>query len=144
MIHAGIWIGWLHLLGGAVWVGGNSVVLWALLSEAGDGARPGEAVRRAHALTSRAMELVVVTGIVNVFLRGMASGMVFSRGFVGMLTVKVLLVLVMAGVQVWVGILWKRQTGSIQPGGGRARAALALQVGLGAIVLLLGLGVRSV
>jgi len=144
MIRAGIWIGWLHLLGGAVWVGGNAVLLWALLSDAGDEARPGAAARRAHALTSRAMELVVVTGIVNVFLRGMASGMVFSRGFVGMLTLKVLLVLVMAGVQVWMGMLWKRQAGSIQPGGKRARAALALQVVLGAVVLLLGLGVRSV
>ncbi len=100
--------------------------------------------RRAHFLTSRAMEVVVITGLLNLLLRGMASGMAFSRGFVAMLSLKVLLVIVMAGLQVWMGIAWKREGDAGNLAVRRSSGALTAQLGLGAVVVLLGLGVRSV
>jgi uncharacterized membrane protein len=90
------------------------------------------------------MEAAVTTGILNVLLRGMGSDWVFSRAFVAMLSVKVLLVIVMVGLQVWMGLMWKREGGPLDAAVRRTRAALTLQLLLGAAVVLLGLGVRSV
>jgi hypothetical protein len=89
------------------------------------------------------MEAVILTGILNVLLRGLASGGAFSRGFVAMLSVKLLLVLLMVGSQVWMGILWKRE-GPLEVALRTARAGTTVQIILGAVAVLLGLGVRSV
>lgn len=102
-----------------------------------------EAAKRALFLTSRAMEAAVVTGVLNVLLRVVASG-AFSRGFVAMLSLKVGLVIVMAALQVWVGIAWKRPIVDVATAARRARVGLTVLLVLGAVVLLLGLGVRSV
>jgi hypothetical protein len=144
VISTGTWIVWLHLLAAAAWLGGGAVVLLAILPGIEEGAHAADAARRAHFLTSRAMELVVVTGILNVLLRGMASGMAFSRGFVAMLSLKIILLILMASLQVWMGIAWKRGGGAARVAARRARGALTVQLILGAIAVFLGLGVRAV
>jgi uncharacterized membrane protein len=138
-----MWVVWLHLLAAAAWLGGGAVSRLAILPSMAEGA-PAAAARRAHFLTSRAMEVVVITGVLNVLLRGMESGMAFSRGFVAMLSVKMALVIVMAALQVWMGIAWKREGDAGSLAARRARGALTAQLVLGAVAVLLGLGVRSV
>ena len=142
MISGSTWIVWLHLLAAAMWLGGAMVTLGAILPVSGDEAGR-EAAKRALFLTSRAMEAAVVTGVLNVLLRVMASG-AFSRGFIAMLSLKVGLVIVMAALQVWVGIAWKRPIVDVATAARRARVGLTVLLVLGAVVLLLGLGVRSV
>jgi hypothetical protein len=144
MINAPTWIVWLHLLGVAAWLGGAAVQLLAILPAVGAEGEMADAARRAHFLTSRAMEIVVLTGLLNVLLRGAESDWAFGRGFVGMLSIKVLLVIVMAGLQVWMGLAWKREGGPVAVAVRRARAALKIQLLLGAAAVLLGLGVHSV
>ncbi|MBI4573030.1 MAG: hypothetical protein HY713_07050 [candidate division NC10 bacterium] len=144
MISTAMWIVWLHLLATAAWLGGGAAMLLAILPGMGEGREGGAAAKRAHFLTSRAMEVVVITGILNLLLRGMGSGAGFSRAFVAMLSLKVLLVLVMAGLQVWMGIAWKREADAVGVAARRARGALTAQLVLGAVAVLLGLGVRSV
>ena len=144
MISTATWVVWLHLLATAVWLGGGAALLLAILPGMGEGRGAEAAARRAHFLTSRAMEAVVVTGILNVLLRGMGSGAGFSRGFVAMLSVKIVLVFVMAGLQVWMGVAWKREGDALGGAVRRARGALTAQLVLGALAVLLGLGVRSV
>ena len=87
---------------------------------------------------------VVVTEILNALLRGMGSDWAFSQGFIAMLSVKVLLVVVMAGLQVWRGIAWKCLGGPVEVAVPRAPAGTTVQLILGAVPVLLGLGVRSV
>ncbi|MGE5849756.1 MAG: hypothetical protein ACM362_06505 [Candidatus Methylomirabilota bacterium] len=142
MISGSTWIVWLHLLAASMWLGGAMVTLGAILPVSRDEAGR-EAAKRALFLTSRAMEAAVVTGVLNVLLRVVASG-AFSRGFVAMLSLKVGLVIVMAALQVWVGIAWKRPIVDVATAARRARVGLTVLLVLGAVVLLLGLGVRSV
>jgi hypothetical protein len=99
--------------------------------------------KRAQFLTSRAMEAAVVTGALNVLLRAMASGGAFSRGFVAMLSLKVALVIVMAALQVWVGIAWKRPDTDVFAAARKARVGLTILLVVGAVVVLLGLSVRA-
>ena len=141
MISTATWIVWLHLLAMAAWLGGGLVVLGVILpSLHGEAGRV--AARRAHFLTSRAMEIVVVTGILNLLLRAMASGMTFSRGFVGMLSLKIVLLIAMAAAQVWMGIAWRRADAAAAAVR-KARVALTVQLVLGAVAVLLGLGLRG-
>jgi len=144
MISVASWIVWLHLLGIAAWIGGAAVHLLAILPAVGEGGEMAGAARRAHFLTSRAMEAVIITGVLNLLLRGVGSDWVFSQGFTAMLSLKVLLVIVMAGLQVWMGLAWKAGGGPVDVAVRRARAGLTLQLLLGAAAVLLGLGVRSV
>jgi uncharacterized membrane protein len=144
MISVATWIVWLHLLGIAAWLGGAAVQLLVILPAVGEGGEMAGAARRAYFLTSRAMEAVIITGILNVVLRGMGSDWVFSRGFIAMLSIKVILVVVMAGLQVWMGLAWKREGSPVDVAVRRARAGLTVQLLLGAAAVLLGLGVRSV
>jgi putative copper export protein len=143
MISGSTWIVWLHLLAAAMWLGGTIVILGAILPVSRDEAGR-EAAKRALFLTSRAMEAAIVTGVLNVLLRVMASGGAFSRGFVAMLSLKVGLVVVMAALQMWVGIAWKRPVADVATAARRARVSLTVLLVVGAVVLLLGLGVRSV
>jgi hypothetical protein len=144
MISIATWIVWLHLLGMTAWLGGAAVLLAAILPAVGAGGAMAAAVRRAHFVTSRGMEVVILSGILNVLLRGMASGMVFSTAFLAMLSLKVALVVVMTGLQIWMGLAWKREGGAVDAAVRRARVGLTVQLVLGVAVALLGLGVRSV
>ena len=144
MISVASWIVWLHLLAIAAWLGGGAVLRLAILPAVGEGGEMAGAARRAHFLTSRAMEAVIITGVLNLLLRGTASDWVFSQGFTAMLSLKVLLVIVMVGLQIWMGLAWKAEGGPLDAAVGRARAALPIQLLLGAVAVLLGLGVRSV
>lgn len=141
MISGMTWILWLHLLAVAVWLGGDAVLLGAVLPGAGKEASAA-AARRAHFLTSRAMEILVITGVLNLLLRGLASQMVFSRGFYAMLTVKMALLLGMAGLQIWMGFVWKRPDVDVLAAVRKARIGLGLQLLLGAVAVLLGMGLR--
>ncbi len=143
MISGATGIVWLHLLATAMWLGGVVVTVGAILPGIRDEA--GRAVaKRAQFLTSRAMEAAVVTGALNVLVRAMASGGAFSRGFVAMLSLKVALVIVMAALQVWVGIAWKRPDTDVFAAARKARVGLTILLVVGAVVVLLGLGVRAV
>jgi putative copper export protein len=143
MISGSTGIVWLHLLAAAIWVGGVAVILGAILPVSRDEAGK-KAAKRALFLTSRAMEAAVVTGVLNVLLRVIASGGAFSRGFVAMLSLKVVLVVVMAALQVWVGIAWKHPEVDVATAARRAWVGLTVLLVVGAVVLLLGLGVRAV
>ena len=143
MINLATLIVWLHLMAVAVWLGGAAVLRLAILPDLGGGAPAAAAARRACFLTSRAMEVVVITGVLNVLDRGMASGMAFSRGFVAMLSIKLVLVIVMAALQVWMAMAWKREGLADDLAARRSRGALTAQLVLGAVAVLLGLGVRS-
>jgi len=143
MISVAAWIVWLHLLAVAAWLGGGAVQLLAILPVMGAGTETVRAARRVHFLTSRGMEAVIVTGFLNVILRGMGSDWTFSQGFLAMLSVKLFLVMVMMGLQVWMGIAWKREGNPLTVVVPKARIILTIQLLLGATAVLLGLGVRS-
>ena len=144
MISVATWVIWLHLLAMATWLGGVTVQLFAILPVMGARGEEALATRRAHFITSRGVDIVILTGIMNVLLRGLASGWVFSRGFVAMLSIKLLLVAVMVGLQVWIGMVWKQEMEPTSVAVRKARIAFTLQLILGATVVLLGLGIRSV
>jgi uncharacterized membrane protein len=139
VIGVEMWILWVHLLAAAVWLGGAATVLVAILPAAEDASA---AARRAHFLTSRAMELLILTGLLNVLMKGVQSNFALSRGFFAMLSLKMALLVVMAAAQIWMGLAWRRAGDSPADGLRRARIGLAIQCVLGAVAVLLGLGLR--
>jgi hypothetical protein len=100
--------------------------------------------RRAHALTSRAMEVLVLTGILNILLKGLQASFTLGPGFFAMLSLKMALLAAMAGLQVWMGVAWRRVRAADADAARRGRVGLSLQCGLGAVAALLGLGLRVV
>jgi hypothetical protein len=141
VISLATWILWVHILAAAVWLGGAAAMVAAILPAEGAGPR---AARRVHFLTSRAMEAVILTGLVNVLLKGLQTSFTLSPGFFAMLSLKMVLLLAMAALQVWLGAMWRRAGGGAAPSPGRARLGLSLQCVLGAVAALLGLGLRVV
>jgi len=141
MISGATWILWVHLLAVALWLGGDAVLLGAILPVMGKEASAA-AARRAYFLTSRAMEVVVITGVLNVLIRGLASQMAFSQGFYAMLAVKMAMLLGMAGLQLWMVLAWKRPDVDIAAAVRKARLGLSLQLLFGAVAVLLGMGLR--
>ena len=141
MISLATWILWVHILAAALWLGGAATMRVAILPAAEE-ARVA-AMRRAHFLTSRAMEVLVLTGLVNILLKGLESNLTLSRGFFGMLSLKMVLLLVMGALQIWMGAAWRRGGDRPADAAGRARIGLAIQCALGAVAALLGLGLRA-
>ncbi|MFB3819042.1 MAG: hypothetical protein ACE147_15370 [Candidatus Methylomirabilales bacterium] len=141
MIRLATWIVWVHLLGAMAWLGGAGTLLAAVLPVKGPD-RVAVA-QRAHFLTSRAMEVVVVTGVLNILLHGRETGLIYTPGYFGMLSFKMGLLIVMAALQVWMGAAWRRG-GAGEQAVRRARLALPIQLALGAIAALLGMGLRTV
>jgi uncharacterized membrane protein len=141
MISAQTWILWVHILAAAIWLGGALTSLVAILPGEGD-SRIGSA-RRANFLTSRAMEVVVLTGLLNVLLKGTESHFALSVGFYAMLSLKMALLAVMATLQIWMGVNWKRAEGR-DAATRKARVGLSIQCALGMVAVLLGLGLRAV
>jgi hypothetical protein len=135
------WVLWIHILGVAAWLGGAAVTLFAVLPI--DGGFRAAAARRAHFLTSRAMEIVVLTGLLNVILKGRETGYALGAGFFAMLSIKMALLVAMAVFQIWMGLAWKRAQESESPAR-TARLGLAAQCLLGAVAVLLGIGLRAV
>lgn len=142
MISLATWILWVHILAAAVWLGGAAVVLTAILPAA-EGARAA-AARRAHFLTSRAMEILVLTGLLNILMKGVQSSLTLSSGFFAMLSIKMGLLVVMAGVQIWMGAAWRSAAEGAEDATRRARLGLPIQCLFGAVAVLLGLGLRAV
>ena len=156
---------WLHLLAAAAWLGGMLFLL-AVLAPLFHGTLPVReeiqiayaAGRRYHFVASRAMEVILLTGIVNLFIRGFAGRAVFSRGFLTILGLKVVGFLLMAGLQTWQRISAHRQLSPLITAGGggvlgeaqwyaiRARMiqVTRLNLTLGAVVLFLALMLRRV
>jgi uncharacterized membrane protein len=134
------WVLWVHILAAAAWLGGAATALVAILPAAGE-ARAA-AMRRAHFLTSRAMEILVLTGLLNVLLKGMESNFTLGRGFFGMLSLKMFLLVIMGALQIWMGAAWRRDADPGPYAARRARLGLATQCALGAVAALLGLGLR--
>jgi len=137
----GTWIVWVHLLAVAAWLGGAATLLAAVLPVKGP--ERTAMAQRAHFLTSRAMEVVVLTGVLNILLHGRETGLVYTAAYFGMLSFKMGLLIVMAVLQVWMGAAWRRG-GAGEAAARRARLAIPIQIALGAAAALLGLGLRSV
>ena len=142
MISLAMWILWVHILAAAVWLGGAATVRTAVLPI--ESAARAAVARRAHALTSRAMEAVVLTGILNILLKGFQGSFTLGRGFFAMLALKMALLAAMAGLQIWMGIAWRRGSAADTDATHRGRVGLSLQCALGAVAALLGLGLRIV
>ncbi len=142
MISLATWILWVHILAAALWLGGATTMLVAILPAAEE-ARAA-AMRRAHFLTSRAMEILVLSGLLNVLLKGLESNFTLGRGFFGMLSLKMALLLVMGALQIWMGAAWRQVGDRPVDAAGRARIGLVTQCVLGALAALLGLGLRAV
>jgi putative copper export protein len=141
VIRLATWILWVHLLSASVWLGGATTVVAAILPWKGEDRIA--VARRAHFLTSRAMEVLVITGVLNILVHGRETGLIYSAAYFGMLSAKMGLLVVMAALQVWLGIAWKRGG----PGGAaarRARVVIPIQLVLGAVATLLGMGIRTV
>ncbi len=139
MIRLATWVLWIHLLSAAAWLGGGITLLAAILPFKGE-ARAAMG-RRTHFLTSRAMEILVITGILNILLHGRETGLIYSAPYFGMLSVKMGLLVVMAALQLWLGAAWKRDG---EEAVRRARVAVPIQLALGAVAALLGMGIRTV
>ena len=142
MISLEAWVLWVHILAAAAWLGGAATMLVAILPAAEE-ARAA-AMRRAHFLTSRAMELLVLTGLLNILVKGLQSNFTLGRGFFAMLSLKMALLVIMGGLQIWMGAAWRREADPGPPAVRRARIGLATQCALGAVAALLGLGLRAV
>ena len=142
MIDLTTWILWVHILAASVWLGAGAAVLIAVLPTAEEARTT--AARRAHFLTSRAMEILILTGLLNILAKGVQSGLTLSPGFFAMLSLKMALLVAMAALQVWMGVAWRRaETGAAVPTR-RARIGLSCQCFFGAVAALLGLGLRAV
>jgi copper transport protein len=139
MISLAAWILWAHLLAVAAWLGGGATTLVAILP--GKGPEREAAGRRAHFLTSRAMEVLVLTGILNFLVHGWTGDMIYPAPYFAMLSIKMGLLAVMAGLQIWMGAAWRRQAGEVAIR--RARIAMPVQLALGAVAVLLGMGLQS-
>ncbi len=139
MIDMATWVLWVHLLAAAAWLGGAAAVLVAFLPAADRGASPGIA-QRAHFLTSRAMEILFLTGILNVVMLTVVEQPSPTLRFHVVVGVKVVLFLIMASFQLWMGIAWKRL--SVRYAARKARLGLGAQLLLGAAAALLGLTLR--
>jgi putative copper export protein len=133
---------WVHVLAAAGWLGGAAVLRMALLPALAEGA-PGActaAASRGHFLTSRAMEVLVLTGVLNVVVRGIATNLTYGTPFFGLIALKTLLFVLMAALQLWMGMGWRQaRPEEVATAVGRARLGLPLQLVLGAGAVLAGL-----
>jgi uncharacterized membrane protein len=141
MITLATWILWVHILAAAVWLGGAAAIL-VTLGPAGPVAL--DVLRRVRFLGSRAMEILVLTGILNVIVKGVGTEFAFQAGFFAMLAIKMAFLVTMAGLQIWMGLAFQRTDVIVTSTVRRARLGLGLQFVLGAVASLLGLGLRAV
>jgi hypothetical protein len=141
MISLATWILWVHILAAGLWMGGAAVIL-ATLGPAGTLAVG--LLRRAQFVTSRAMEVLVLTGLLNVLVKGAGTEFAFQAGFFAMLALKMGFLACMAGLQIWMVLALRRGGSDVVGLIRRARLGLGLQLVLGAVASLLGLGLRAV
>ncbi len=139
MLSGAIWILWVHLLAAAAWLGGAAMILVAILPALGREASSG-AIQRSHFLTSRAMEVLVLTGILNLVILAVVEHASVNPAFYGVVGVKVALFIIMAGCQVWMGFAWKLS--DIRTAARKARVGLSVQLVSGSVAALLGMILR--
>jgi putative copper export protein len=133
----------VHILAAALWLGGAAALRLAILPALASGAPAAcvAAASRVQFLTSRAMELLVLSGILNILARGVTTSLAYGSPFFGMIALKTLAFALMGALQVWMGMGWRRaQPEALADAVGRARIGLPVQVALGALGALLGLG----
>jgi uncharacterized membrane protein len=131
-----------HILAAAVWLGGAAVLRLAILPALAGGAPAACAAAgaRAHFLTSRAMELLVLTGILNILVRGVATNLTYGNPFFGMIAMKTLAFVLMGVLQFWMGMGWRQaRPEEVATAVRRANLGLPLQLVLGAGAVLVGL-----
>jgi uncharacterized membrane protein len=112
MNYLAIFILWLHVVAGVVWIGGMIFTLMSLFPYLGVGATGRSplvieqlrlfqnAQTRFHFLAARAAEIIVLTGIFNILMRGYYSQFTFSSRYMGILTLKILLLSVMITIRI--------------------------------------------
>ncbi len=132
---------WVHLLAAAAWLGGAAAILVAILPALDQGGSI-RAIQRAHFLTSRAMEILLLTGILNVVVLAVVERATLGPGFRTVVGIKAALLVIMAGFQIWMGIAWKLS--DIQGASRKARLGLGVQLVLGSVAALLGMTLRPV
>jgi uncharacterized membrane protein len=142
VIDLATWVLWVHILAASVWLGAAAAVFIAVLP-APEESRAA-AARRAHFLTSRAMEILILTGLLNILTKGIQSSLTLNPGFFAMLSLKMVLVAAMAALQIWMGAAWRRAEVDAARPTRRARIGLSAQCFCGAVAVLLGLGLRAV
>ena len=155
---------WLHLISLSLWIGGIAFFLIAFgpavrSLPAADGIRLLNRGRQSlQTLSWIAISLVFITGVLNLFFRGMASGLDMGPGYTLILSVKLLLFFAMVfhhSLQTF-KYAPKIIAGTSQIGGdiqswpepllvdwGRWFMLLKINAALGAVVLLLGLGLSG-
>jgi uncharacterized membrane protein len=136
------WVLWVHILAASVWLGAAAAVFVAVLPVPEESR--AVAARRAHFLTSRAMEVLILTGLLNILTKGIQSSLTLNPGFFAMLSLKMVLVAAMAALQIWMGAAWRSAEADAVRPTRRARIGLAVQCFCGAVAVLLGLGLRAV
>lgn len=106
MIYLALFILWLHVLGGVVWIGGMIFTLVALFPYLKT-PLPIEQLRlfqnaqtRFHFLAARSAEVIVLTGIFNVLIHGYYSQFKYSPTYMWILTLKIILLTIMITIRV--------------------------------------------
>lgn len=138
---------WIHAIGGVTWIGAATVFVIAS-SAAGLEDEDGLAmVRRIAPAINRiglfAMLFIIVSGIVNIYLAGVARGFAFSNNFIELLSVKIA---ILSAMFVLLTLSWRIEprlaSADLSQARGAARRLIIFNLvvmALGATALLLGL-----
>jgi uncharacterized membrane protein len=154
---------WIHVLAAMAWLGGMffSLVVLAPLFHGTVPAREEVQIAyatgtRYHFVAARAMELLLLTGIVAIVNRGWGGEGVFPQRFWTIVGLKAIGFALMAGLQTWQRISMHRQLAPLLIAGGggilgerqwralqsRFRRVTGLSLGIGVVVVFLGLMLR--
>jgi uncharacterized membrane protein len=106
MSYLAIFILWLHVLAAITWIGGMIFTLATLVPNLKTPLSIEQlrlfqnAQTRFHFLAARAAEIIVLTGIFNVLIRGYYSQFQYSPAYMWILTLKIILLGVMIAIRV--------------------------------------------
>lgn len=106
MSYLAIFILWLHVLAAITWIGGMIFTLATLVPNLKTPLSIEQlrlfqnAQTRFHFLAARAAEIIVLTGIFNVLIRGYYSQFQYSPAYMWILTLKIILLGVMMAIRV--------------------------------------------
>ncbi len=143
---------WLHLTAAFVWIGASASLALLWLPHVRAGLDPASweelvlrLVRRYVRWAWAAIHLLLLTGIFNLLSVGVAHGFAFPPEFLTRLIAKLLIVVVMIGIQTGLGLAWVPGLERRDAGGGPERAirwALVASGFAGGAALWLGMMLR--
>ena len=153
---------WVHVSSVVVWLGGLFTVTFVLVPVlARKITSPQEAaglvhdvIKRFQRISREIVFLIFLSGIFNIMLAGMARGFSFGSTYMQILTVKLLLFVVIVGVQAWqssrLAPAWvaaaQREADVMEPAVRQLQKRLylttLLNMALGVTVIMLGLKLR--